>query len=550
MDETGRRFKVVFAGLHNVLRMTERPNHPLAHFGEPIEIGPLREGEEVREAADLIRRPMAAAGFEFASHSLVIRILAQTNYYPSLIQLYCSHLLRHMLNQVTSRQRSDGPRYVITERDIEQVYSSEALRDEIRAKFRLTLQLDPRYEVVAYAMALELLKNRYSQSEGISWQTIRQSCAMYWWPEGFRDTSELDFRVLLDEMVGLGVLRRVAAGNYVLRNPNVLLLLGNQEEIEAVLVKDREPAVEFASDSFRPPHRRAPASARRNVFTYQQLSHVLRRENSITVVTGTPAAGINDVVESLEDYLGQEASPVVIANCTDKQSFGKALTTALSAREKDLVTPFVVPETAPWSELWIIEAQQQLHRLRSSSKFASLVFVADPATLWRLLGNESGTENEQLPWMSLLHWKDEFLRHWLDERQLHLESEDRRRLAQVTGCWPELLMDLIGDCTELRTLRERLNTADERWFATPESVTRWRDRLGLTVPEPVQVLDLLARLGEPVYAGDLAGVGEMPVDRVKKALRWGELLGLARSEGADFWTVDPIVAKALLGTTA
>lgn len=36
MDDTQRRFKVVFAGLHNVLRMTERPNHPLAHFGEPI----------------------------------------------------------------------------------------------------------------------------------------------------------------------------------------------------------------------------------------------------------------------------------------------------------------------------------------------------------------------------------------------------------------------------------------------------------------------------------------------------------------------------------
>jgi len=549
MEETGRRFKVVFAGLHNVLRMTERPNHPLAHFGEPIEIGPLREGEEAKEAAELIRRPMSAAGFKFASHKLVIRILAQTNYYPSLIQLYCSYLLRHMLNQVANRQGFDGPRYEITDHDIEQVYSSEALRDEIRAKFLLTLQLDPRYEVVAYAMALNLLENRYSQSEGISWQTIRQSCAMYWWPEGFRDTSELDFRVLLDEMVSLGVLRRVTSGNYALRNPNVLLLLGNKEEIEAVLVKDREPAVEFASDSFRPPLRRAPTSARRNVFTYQQLSHLLRRENSITVVTGTPAAGINDVVESLEDYLGKEASPVVIADCTDKYSFGKALHAALSAREKDLVTPFVVPETVPWSDLWIIEARQHLDRLKSGNKFASLVFVADPATLWRLLGDESGPENEQLPWMSLSHWKDEFLRHWLDERQLYLESKDRRRLAQVTGCWPELLMDLVGDCTEQRMLHERLNTAKERCFARPESVAGLRNRLGLTVVEPVQVLDLLARLEEPLDAEELAAVGEMPVDRVKVSLRWGELLGLARSEGADFWMVDPIVAEVLLATT-
>jgi hypothetical protein len=248
MDETSRRFKVVFAGLHNVLRMTERPNHPLAHFGEPIEIGPLREGEEVREAADLIRRPMAAAGFDFESRGLIIRILAQTNYYPSLIQLYCSHLLRHMLSQVTNHQRQlNGPRYYVTDRDIEQVYSSDALRDEIRAKFRLTLQLDPRYEVVAYSIALDILRNRYSQNEGVPWQMIRQSGATHWWPEGFRETSELDFRVLLDEMVGLGVLRHLTGGRYALRNPNVLLLLGTQEEIETVLIKDREPSVEFVS---------------------------------------------------------------------------------------------------------------------------------------------------------------------------------------------------------------------------------------------------------------------------------------------------------------
>lgn len=546
MDETGRRFKVVFAGLHNVLRMTERPNHPLAHFGEPIEIGPLREGDEVREAADLIRRPMAAAGFQFESRALVIRILAQTNYYPSLIQLYCSHLLRHMLSQVASRQRANGPRYVVTDRDIEQVYSSDALRDEIRAKFRLTLQLDPRYEVVAYAMALDLLKSRYSQSDGMPWQTIRQSSAMQWWPEGFRDTSELDFRVLLDEMVGLGVLRRLEAGHYALRNPNVLLLLGNQAEIETVLVKEREPAVEFESASFRPPLRRSPAAAERNVFTYQQLSRLLQRTNNITIVTGTLAAGIGNVVSSLEDYLEKEAAPVLLAGCTDRQSFGNNLSTALADREKDLVTAFAIPDEVPWTDLWITEAQKRIERLKSPSKFASLVFVAEPATLWRLLRDQTSSEDVQLPWMSLLHWRDEFLRHWLEERHLQLEPEDRRRLSQVTGCWPAFLMDLAGDCTELRKLRERIATADERWFSSPEQVAFWRERLGLNIPEPVQAIELLARLGEPVEVDELAAVGELPVDRVKSSLRWGELLGLTRVEGASFWTVDPIATKALL----
>jgi hypothetical protein len=547
MDETNRRFKVVFAGLHNVLRMTERPNHPLAHFGEPIEIGPLREGEEVREAADLIRRPMAAAGFDFESRGLVIRILAQTNYYPSLIQLYCSHLLRHMLSQVANKPRLEGPRFVVTDRDIEQVYSSDALRDEIRAKFRLTLQLDPRYEVVAYAMALDLLRNRYSQSDGVAWQTIRQASAMHWWPEGFRDTSELDFRVLLDEMVGLGVLRRVEGGRYVLRNPNVLLLLGTLEEIEAVLIKDREPAVEFESATFRPPLRQSPTAAARSVFTYQQLSKLIERENSVTIITGTLAAGIDGVVGSLQDYLGSDADPIVLTNCMDRQSFSNTLGSALLGREKDLVTSIIVPDSLPWSELWLAEAQQRLKRLLSANKFASLVFVAEPATLWRLIRDDSNGDDTRPPWMSLLHWRDEFLRHWLEERQLQLEPEDRRRLGEVTGYWPALVMELAGDCGELRVLRERLATVTQRWFTNTDEGVKWRRGFGLDIREPSLVIEILARLGEPVEPNELAAVAEMPIQRVKSSLRWGELLGLVRSEGAGFWTVDPIASKILLG---
>lgn len=543
MDDTQRRFKVVFAGLHNVLRMTERPNHPLAHFGEPIEIGPLHEENEVKEAADLIRKPMAAAGFTFESKSLVIRILAQTNYYPSLIQLYCSQLLRNMLNQVAGRQRLQGPRYVVTDRDIEQVYSSDALRDEIRAKFRLTLQLDPRYEVLAYAMALDLLRDRYSQSDGMHWQTIRQAGALHWWPQGFRDTGELDFQVLLDEMVGLGVLRSPSAGRYVLRNPNVLLLLGTEEEIETILNREREPAVEFESATFRPPLRRAPTEPARNAFTYQQLSRLLQREYHVTVVAGTHAAGIADVVSSLTDYLGSDAAPVVLTACSDRQSFGNTLQAALLERQRDQVSVFVIPETTPWTGPWLQEAHARLKTLRSENKFASLVFVAEPATLWRLLCDGQGAESGGSPWMSVLQWNDGFLRHWLEERQLQLEPEERRRLADATGLWPTLITELAGDCTELRTLRERL-TSGGRWRG--ESA-EFRGKFGWDVAEPTAVIDVLAQLREPVEASELAAVAETAQERVDTSLRWGELLGLTRREGAGFWTVDRVAGDILLG---
>ncbi len=556
MDDTQRRFKVVFAGLHNVLRMTERPNHPLAHFGEPIEIGPLREGEEVREAADLIRRPMAASGFAFESKGLVIRILAQTNYYPSLIQLYCSHLLRHMLGQVTSRQRTSGPRYLVTDRDIEQVYSSDALRDEIRAKFRLTLQLDPRYEVLAYSMALDLQRGLYTQSDGASWQMIRQTGALHWWADGFRDTSELDFRVLLDEMVGLGVLRRLPAGRYVLRNPNVLLLLGTQEEIETVLNKEREPAVEFESTTFRPPLRKASAAPDRNAFTYQQLSRLLQKKNDITIVTGTDAAGISKVGANLEDYLGNGATPVILDACPDRQSFGVTLQEVLIDRPKDQVSVFVIPESVPWTSLWLSEAQDRLKSLRSESKFASLVFVADPTTLWRLLDDDKTLECGELPWMSLLQWSEAFLRHWLEERQIQLDPDDRRLLIRATGLWPALVTDLVGLRTELRAVRERIESIARPQATDTGQTVLLRKRLGLDVVEPARVIDVLAQLCkssidgmvEPIEANDLAVIAEAKRERVDLCLRWGELLGLTRREGAGFWTADPTVSRILLGT--
>jgi len=554
MDETQRRFKVVFAGLHNVLRMTgwanhEWANHPLAHFGESIEIGPLREGEEVEEAIDLIRKPMAASGFQFESKGLVIRILAQTNYYPSLIQLYCSHLMRHMLAKVTSTRGHAGgvgPRYRVTGKDIELVYSSDALREEIRAKFRLTLQLDPRYEVLAHAMALSLLRGEYSQVDGMPWQTIRQECALRWWAEGFNDTSEADFRVLLDEMKGLGVLWRPAEGRYVLRSANVLLLLGTQDEIEAVLGREREPAVEFESASFRPPMRTVSLGSARNVFTYQQLSQLLKREYFITVVTGNEAAGIASVAADLRDYLGNGELPVVINKCADRPSFGARLQGLLTERVKDQVSVFVVPESMPWTDLWLKEAQTRLNALRSGNRFASLVFVAEPATLWRLLRDADGLGGNEFPWMSLLHWNDGFLRNWLEDCNLPLEQEERGRLADATGLWPALITMRAGDSPGLRVLRERIDAA-ANWPLDAVDAKAWQKKLGLDVAEPAVVLRELALWNEPLTAEDAAELCEAALAHVQTCLRWAELLGLARRDGAGYWMVDAIASRVLRG---
>ena len=136
MDRTERSIKVVFAGLHNVLRTVKGANHPLGHFGQPIEIGPLLLGGGWRSAEELIRQPLLVSGYRFKDDSLVTRILAQTNYYPSLIQLYGSALIKEMC----SRQMTGAPLYEMNDKILDQTYQNKNLprHDSFKVSSNLT----------------------------------------------------------------------------------------------------------------------------------------------------------------------------------------------------------------------------------------------------------------------------------------------------------------------------------------------------------------------------------------------------------------------------
>jgi hypothetical protein len=178
MDRTNRRFKAVFAGLHNVQRTTRHGNHPLAHYGTPICIGPLLDNGEWRAATGLVHDPLASAGYRFESPDLITRILSQTNYYPSLIQLYCAELVGHLTNpNDTNFDRKTSPPYQIANRHVADVYRNEDFRQGIRQRFNWTLQLDTRYEVIAYSIAHATLDDKSPDVFSIDW--IRSE-AIYW----------------------------------------------------------------------------------------------------------------------------------------------------------------------------------------------------------------------------------------------------------------------------------------------------------------------------------------------------------------------------------
>ena len=315
MGDTSRRVKVVFAGLHNVLRFTERANHPLAHLGLPIQVGPLIR-EQSRDGRALIEEPFAALGFRFDPPALASLIRFHTNSYPSLLQLYGRTLLTD-LNR-NRQYQSDGPPYTVNRADVDATYRSDELREAVRGKFELTLRLDPRYALLTYLIAYNTLcDGSEGLRDGYDVEAIREE-ALAFWEDGFRGSARIDdFAALLDELDGLGVLQRVAseAGlrRYALRSPNLLQLLGSEQElghkIEQFEQHEQPPAFNRATyrTAVRKDHHdfRAPLTA-------EQADAFLGQEgHRVVVVVGSPSSGLDDVAGFLEH---EGANLVVLAD--------------------------------------------------------------------------------------------------------------------------------------------------------------------------------------------------------------------------------------------
>ena len=241
MTETDHRFKVVFAGMHRVQRYQQEPNQPLAAHGQPVRVDVMRPAS----AQQLVRQPLETLGYRIKSSS-VLRILAYTNYHPGLIQLFCTELIAAMHGKQINRL----PPYEITQQDVEQVYLQQSVRQRISKRFGRTLALDSRYQAIAWSLIV-------AQTEPLQAyppQSIEVFARLYW-TEGFSAVSSDHFRALLNEMVGMGILVRNEAGQYRLHDPNLVRLMGSEQDIETDLLQ--------LADGQTPPQ------------THRALAHVL-----------------------------------------------------------------------------------------------------------------------------------------------------------------------------------------------------------------------------------------------------------------------------------
>lgn len=554
MAETNRRFKVVFAGLHNVLRTTRQPNHPLAHFGAPICIGPLLNNGEMRAATALVERPLASLGYRFESLDLIPRILWQTNYYPSLIQLYCEQLLKHITNpDVPTFDPKITPPYVITSRHVEEAYQSQDLRNNIRDRFKLTLGLDKRYEVIAYSIADGSQENETGMEDGFSVSWIREQ-VLYWWSDGFAGrSSEDEILALLEEMVGLGVLRETNPGYFTLRSSNLALLMGTQPEIEAELLRPREAPPEYEPATFRSPLVKNKADSRRSPLTVQQESELLRREYGVSIIFGCQAAGIDDLRVFMEAAFSNKDCKIhYLENVSDRSDFSQRLTEITNRRKKDITTVVVVSPTTPWSNDWVDDTLKKIKRLTKAS-FIQLVFVADPQKAWQLvIYNSTGFDCfKELRFFSLKPWHDAALRHWLEDAKLPSGLEVRKKITEVTGNWSNLLQEFYQfSQANPHCWQDSLAELKNQFKNSHKLI----NSMGFDGCEPQRklVMRTLAQWGEAAAVEELIEVlDDVSPEIVKQTLRWAELLSLVshlgnqKQDRKDYWQIDPVVGCLL-----
>ena len=539
MDDTERSIKVVFAGLHNVLRAHKETNHPLGQFGNPISVEPLLHNGGMRAAQELVTRPLLAAGYEFEPSDLVTRILAHTNYYPGLIQAYGKELLETLLSQ----QVREFPCKVDHEA-IDKAYRAEGLREFIRDRFHLTLNLDQRYEVIAYSIAYLCLSEEDALVDGASRDAIYRE-ALECWQERFREMGTERIEALLDEMAGLGVLRKIKRQKetrYSLRNPNVLLLLGTEQQITDKLAERREARPEFEPRVFRA--RLKPGSAgdpSRSLLTFQQEARLFAEEDGVVLLAGTQASGLRDLVGAFGSRA--DRSLRVLHEISEPESFRAALRLNVK-RQEEGVRVHTVPLDVPWTGEWIRTAQQYVRSLRKTNRKVRVLFLSEGDRLYEIIGSPRIWKAPGLEQVFLEPWADEFVRQWMQDMDIGDSTDLRGRIVEATGSWPSFLMQFHASARYLGSAGEALKNLEAE-LADGEQQAEYRRKLCLEDTVTRAVLRPLADYGELRREEVVEAAGDSGVSRedAERRLTWAGRLGLARSRLK--WSINPLVGRLL-----
>lgn len=238
---TRRSFKIVLAGLHNVYRAqsAEQVNSVFAQLGTSLCVEPLSPAD----ALQLLTRPLNYLGFRIDQIQHMETILTNTNYYPGILQFFGYKLVETMTTQYSRYYKAvrNNPPFSLKDEQLGAVMSSADLNNSIHHKFRLSLELDPRYYMIARCIAM--LCHLYEEdSTALNWlgysvqqvQQIAQEYDIHCLAAADRRT----YLLLMDEMVSMGILSCTSEGRYRLRRSSFIDVIGrDMNALEAEIIE-------------------------------------------------------------------------------------------------------------------------------------------------------------------------------------------------------------------------------------------------------------------------------------------------------------------------
>ncbi len=526
MDGSGRRFKPVFAGLHQVQRFHSASNGPMAHVGAEIPVGPLPPSE----AYKLVVKPLAAIGYRIESPDVAWRLLAYTNYQASLIQLFCDALVRRLHRRGLT---AGAPPTVINDSDIDEIYSDKEVRDQIASRFEWTINLDNRYRVIAYTTAWLTLN---ADTQTFATITLYDECKTFW-PAGFAELTLDDFSAYLDEMVGLGVLVRTPTGEYGIRSPNVIRLLGAPEEIERRLEESEglEITRPFDPAMFRralgtDPDRRSPLSE-------QQVQQILDGEGRVHIVMGSLALGLDRVVEALREAAPEDAE-VRVATAGTVQDVITSLSRVRAGRKH------IVLDLDGADRPDQLAALEVLDRCVAADGRPTASCLAPPSASWLW---QSDDPDDHVERVRIRPWTHDALRAWAPDCVYPLSTaQQRARLLEATGGWPQLVEAAVRSAragtSEARACQEAAASLDDGTKSAEFllSVGLWTD------PVADEVAEVASSWSEEITFDDLAALVEADRETVLTAVvRLVDIAVLTRGSSGDTYNINPLIARLL-----
>lgn len=229
------RFKFVIAGLRNIVRFKKEAlsnNRGLTHL-ETITVRPFRPAE----ARELLEIPLHYLGFRFTkeNEALIALILATTNYFPGLIQLYCAKLIMQMRDKdYAGYDEVNTPVYEVSDSHIKKVLADPEFMNQIREKYYITLRLDEDNYYMLIALLMAYLYHQNGYSSGYTAADIRKTGADLLINK-IADLEENRLEAFMDELSELNVLRKTDDKRYLFTRFTFFQMMGTSAEVECEL---------------------------------------------------------------------------------------------------------------------------------------------------------------------------------------------------------------------------------------------------------------------------------------------------------------------------